>query len=181
MHHQKLSPIERHDLRIRTRTIYETIKGKLESGLGAFWADYIKTLRDDPAARLEIARQYQPLPAAFEEAAIALRAMIHDRREQRADFKDLLNLAQAEIELDEWGLKCDRLRQEAEAIALAHQELTAAVKEYQESHRERLAEAATGYFADLTGVPGRRVILDDGFKLSVLEQDGHSCALKQLS
>lgn len=30
---QKLSPIERHDSRIRARTIYEAIKDKLEFGL----------------------------------------------------------------------------------------------------------------------------------------------------
>jgi hypothetical protein len=31
---------------------------------GVFWADYIKTLKDDPQARLGVAEEYQSLPAA---------------------------------------------------------------------------------------------------------------------
>lgn len=102
-------------------------------------------------------------------------------QQSRLQGRDPLNVAQAEIELAEQERELDRLNHEAEAIALAHRELTAAVKEYQESHRERLAGAATGYFVALTGVPGRRVTLDDRFNLSVLEEDGRRCALAQLS
>ncbi|MBI2876271.1 MAG: hypothetical protein HYY20_05260 [Candidatus Tectomicrobia bacterium] len=101
--------------------------------------------------------------------------------QSRLQGRDPLNLAQAEIVLGELEQEHVRFGLEAEALALAHRELMAAVKEYQESHRERLAETATGYFAAFTGVPGRRVILDDEFYVSLLEASGRPCALAQLS
>ena len=57
---------------------------------GVFWADYIKTLKDSPEERLEIALNYLPLPAAFREAAVALRAQIRERRKQGAEYGELL-------------------------------------------------------------------------------------------
>jgi hypothetical protein len=57
---------------------------------GVFWADHIKTLKDSPTQRLELAEQYLPLPGAFREAVIALRALIRQRRQQGADYVNLL-------------------------------------------------------------------------------------------
>ena len=56
---------------------------------GVFWADYIKTLKDDPERRLAVARAYLPLPAAFRHAAVALRALIRRRRKDRQQHEDL--------------------------------------------------------------------------------------------
>ena len=50
---------------------------------GVFWADYIKTLKDDPERRLAVARAYLPLPAAFRHAAVALRALIRRRQSDK--------------------------------------------------------------------------------------------------
>jgi hypothetical protein len=58
---------------------------------GVFLADHIKTLRNDPRARLKIARQHQPLPGAFREAAIALRALIREARKAGEDDAALLS------------------------------------------------------------------------------------------
>lgn len=55
-----------------------------------FWADFIKTRRNRPNDRLAIARQHFPLPAAFREAAIALRALIRARRKAGEPFEDIL-------------------------------------------------------------------------------------------
>lgn len=52
-----------------------------------FWADAIKDTYDDPARRLAMAKRNLPLPAAFQEAAIALRAMIRVNRKSRAPFE----------------------------------------------------------------------------------------------
>lgn len=57
---------------------------------GVFWHDHIKTLRDDPEARLQVARAYLPLPAAFREAAVALRALIRSKKKQGSDSASLL-------------------------------------------------------------------------------------------
>ncbi len=58
---------------------------------GVFWADDIQTLEDDPEARLATAQVYLPLPAAFREAATALRALILVRSKQSADGGELLS------------------------------------------------------------------------------------------
>ena len=58
---------------------------------GVFWADDIQTLEEDPEVRLAAAQVYLPLPAAFREAATALRALIRARSKQSADGSDLLS------------------------------------------------------------------------------------------
>lgn len=64
---------------------------------GVFWADHIRTLRESPPARLVCALEHLPLPAAYREAAIALRALIRNKRKQADDWESelatLYNLA----------------------------------------------------------------------------------------
>lgn len=52
-----------------------------------FWADAIKDTYDDPTRRLAMAKRNLPLPAAFREAAIALRAIIRAKRKASAPFE----------------------------------------------------------------------------------------------
>jgi hypothetical protein len=60
-----------------------------------FWADAIKDTYDDPGRRLEMAKRNLPLPAAFREAAIALRAIIRKKRKFGEPFQgELLELHQ---------------------------------------------------------------------------------------
>lgn len=61
-------------------------------GSGKFWADEIKSLRGEPAKRLQLAFENLPLPAAFREAAIALRALIRDRRKRMVGYERELGL-----------------------------------------------------------------------------------------
>lgn len=58
---------------------------------GEFWAEAIKRVRHDPAQRLGIAKRHLPLPAAFREAAIALRAIIKERRKGGLAFAGKLH------------------------------------------------------------------------------------------
>lgn len=58
---------------------------------GVFWVDDDENLANDPAERLVLARKYMPLPAAFREAATALRALIRDYSRQPVDGVDLLS------------------------------------------------------------------------------------------
>jgi hypothetical protein len=51
-----------------------------------FWADHIKTLRASPMARLACALEYRPLPGAYTEAAVALRALIREKRKSSGDW-----------------------------------------------------------------------------------------------
>lgn len=51
-----------------------------------FWADEIKKYKDDPEARLKIAMDNLPLPGAFKQAMISLRAMIRIKKKNKEDF-----------------------------------------------------------------------------------------------
>lgn len=77
-----------------------TVIGVRGEGLhegGEFWADAIKKLKDKPHERLSMAKRHLPLPGAFSEAAIALRAIIRQARKQKAGYdsalKELYQLA----------------------------------------------------------------------------------------
>jgi hypothetical protein len=59
---------------------------------GEFWADRIKDYRGDPAERLALALKNLPLPAAFREAAIAVRALIRTKRKADEPFDEELTL-----------------------------------------------------------------------------------------
>lgn len=57
---------------------------------GAFWADQIKQYRDQPDRRLQLAIENLPLPGAFREAAIAIRALIRGHIKKKHEFVDQL-------------------------------------------------------------------------------------------
>jgi hypothetical protein len=59
---------------------------------GEFWADRIKELRGEPVKRLAVALENMPLPASFREAAIATRALIRDKKKQKASHDEELAL-----------------------------------------------------------------------------------------
>ena len=63
-----------------------------ESSPSEFWADAIKRLSGEPLKRLNMARDNMPFPAAFREAAIALRALVRERRKSGEENEDLLGL-----------------------------------------------------------------------------------------
>lgn len=68
------------------------IRHRDELQLGEFWADRIKNFRGDPVKRLTVAFENMPLPASFREGAIATRALIRDKRKQKASYVEELAL-----------------------------------------------------------------------------------------
>ena len=67
-------------------------RNAIHNGIGEFWADTIKKHHDDPDKRLTIALDNLPLPGAFREAKIALRATIRSKRKSKQDYAAELNL-----------------------------------------------------------------------------------------
>lgn len=57
---------------------------------GQFWADRIKDLRNQPIERLRLAIENFPLPWAFREAVVAVRALIKDKKKAGASFSEEL-------------------------------------------------------------------------------------------
>ena len=55
-----------------------------------FPGDKAKRLKDAPAKRFDFSVRYLPLPGAFKSAAIALRALIREKRKQGAPFDEEL-------------------------------------------------------------------------------------------
>lgn len=68
--------------------------GRLRNDLHSemFWADKIKEFRGEPVKRLAMAINNLPLPAAFREATVALRALIRQKRKDKKTFNDELAL-----------------------------------------------------------------------------------------
>lgn len=128
--------------------------------------------------------------AALEREVAALRARvaaaeerIHEIRGRQASLQGAapLNLAAAAEELEELREREGRLQLRAEALAQAHRELRAAADSFQASYRERLAEAASAYFAQVTGVAGRRVTIGEDFRIGLRSPEGVNIAPSQLS
>ena len=65
---------------------------KAEIGAGEFWADRIKKLRGEPVKRLKLALDNLPLPASFREAAVAVRALIREKRKLEVIYDEELTL-----------------------------------------------------------------------------------------
>jgi len=78
------------DAEIRAERFWTVMREELDAG--AFWADRIKHHRDEPGKRLQMAMNRLPLPAAFREAAIALRAIIRAKRKDGASFQEEIGL-----------------------------------------------------------------------------------------
>jgi hypothetical protein len=69
-----------------------------------FWTDAIKEVHDNPAARFAMAKQQLPLPAAFREMAIALRAIIRRLRRDERPFNEELHQLHYWAALSSWSL-----------------------------------------------------------------------------
>lgn len=57
---------------------------------GEFWADRIRRYRTDEQMRLQLALKHLPLPAAFREASVALRAFIRVKRKEKQPYEEEL-------------------------------------------------------------------------------------------
>lgn len=102
-------------------------------------------------------------------------------RERTYLQQEPINIAQAELELEALRRRREVLQEDLEALLLAYRDLDAAIREYHTSYRERLEASASRYFSRLTGRPGRRVVLDPGFRVEVREPDGIPVVPEQLS
>lgn len=57
---------------------------------GEFWSHALERIKDDPDQRYAMARRHLPLPAAWREMAVALRAKIRRARKEKTDYEGLL-------------------------------------------------------------------------------------------
>ena len=67
-------------------------KHREELKSGEFWFDRIKKLQGEPVKRLKLAIDNLPLPAAFREAAVAVRALIREKKTSKTNYDDELAL-----------------------------------------------------------------------------------------
>lgn len=79
---------------------------------GNFWADRIKKYRSEPAERLRIALENLPLPAAFREAAIAVRSLIRACRKATESYDEQLTFLYWLAAIDSFGVPYSERLQE---------------------------------------------------------------------
>ena len=101
-------------------------------------------------------------------------------RQLQLQGRDLINIAQAEIELTALQKKKEDIELLRDAIAVAHVELTAAIASYQNSYLQYLEERATEHYRQITHNTARRLTFDANFHLQV-EEGGRPCEIAQLS
>lgn len=83
-----LSSMRTDDSGSRSEQFWNDIRRDAQAG--EFWADQARRAKDDSQKRLHIALKVLPLPAAFREAAIAVRAMIREaKKEKRSTGRQL--------------------------------------------------------------------------------------------
>ena len=138
-------------------------------------ADFEGVVRRAARLRTDLAEVKKRIES-LEEARLELL-----RRQAELQGQRPLNVAVAAERLKELVAERERLRLEAEAVALAHAELSRAVDDYYSDHVGRLAHAAGERFANLSGRPGRRVALSDKLEVGVVEPDGTPIDVRQLS
>ncbi|KAF1084737.1 Chromosome partition protein Smc [Sporotomaculum syntrophicum] len=102
------------------------------------------------------------------------------RRLARLEGINPVNIAAAEVDLQALKTEQDRLLLQAEALAIAHQELRAAIVEYQQTYQQRLEEKATVYCQEISGVLDRQLVLDEQLNPGIKE-GGRPVALESLS
>jgi uncharacterized protein YhaN len=103
-------------------------------------------------------------------------------RERAAlEGKPTPNVAQLELTIRSLEEQLRQRRLERDAIAMAFCWVQEAADEYQGSYRQDLEQRVSGYFETLTGRPGRRIRLDEAFRVSVVEPDGQVLSPEQLS
>lgn len=98
----------------------------------------------------------------------------------KLEGSNTINIAVAELELAE--LKKNKVQIEllADSLTLAYKEMKEAIKEFSQSYKSRLEDAATDYLVEITGNPNRLIDLDDQLNINVVE-NGRNIMLDSLS
>ena len=102
------------------------------------------------------------------------------RQQASLEGEKPLNIAAAELELGEMTMEKEKMEMNADALTLAYKELKGAIDDYRSTHKERLENQASEYCFDITGRANRKISMDEGFNIGVLE-DGRECSVAQLS
>ncbi|HEY8486969.1 MAG TPA: AAA family ATPase [Limnochordales bacterium] len=141
--------------------------------------------RSDPdVAGLEqqLQQARQALEEARQQAAAAEERHGTLMREQLAlEAQATLNVAAAEQELQGLRQELAAVQEEVEALGEAYRQLEAAARDYHREFRRQLEEVAGQFFSRFSRKAGRRVELDDQFRVRVVEPDGQAVAPGWLS
>ena len=138
---------------------------------------------DDPlmGEKVDQALRQRGVELKREAEAVAEELRSLESRRARLQGRELVNLAVADREVERVRGEVEEMALEVESLALAWREMQATVEHFQVSHRERLEQAATRRFEELSGRVGRAVCLDDNFRISLREDGGRPVLPGQLS
>ncbi len=102
------------------------------------------------------------------------------RRQSSLEGERPLNIAAAEIELNELLGEKEKTEISADALEMAFFVLNDAINDYRLNYRERLELKSTEYIEKISAMPDRKLLLDDAFNI-VVSESGRRCSLAQLS
>jgi chromosome segregation protein len=91
------------------------------------------------------------------------------------------NLAHLEERIDRQRRQLRLLRRDRDALVHAFRWVEEAAELYSRTYRDDLEARISERFGTLTGVPGRKIRLDEGFSLTLVEPRGDALTLVQLS
>jgi PAS domain-containing protein len=129
----------------------------------------------------------------FETERTRLEAERRDAERAESKERDLLrelaglegrpapNVAQLELSIRAGEAELSRLRRERDATSLAFRWVEEAARQYQGGYREELEQRVSSYFELFTGTPGRRLRLDEKFRVQAVDPDGQVLTPAQLS
>jgi uncharacterized protein YhaN len=105
------------------------------------------------------------------------------RREVRAEVHEsaIGNAAVLQIELRDLEREQAHLELERDATRIAFEALHEAATFFSRTHRDRLEARATEIFAHVSQRGGRSVRLGEQFQIQIVEPDGQTCGVRQLS
>ena len=137
---------------------------------------------DVAALQEQYRRLQQVLDQARQEAAAAQEQQNQLMRRQLAlEAGETINVASAELEMQRLRRQLEAVREEVAALAEAYHQLEAAAVEYHRDFRRQLEAIASDFFSRFTRRPGRRVVVDEQFRLQVVDPDGQAYSPQLLS
>ena len=98
------------DMRRLSSNFWEGLRSDINSNM--FWTERIKLYKDEPDERLKISMDNLPLPGAFKQAAIALRAIIRSKRKEKIDYNDELTMMYWLAAVDSFSIPDSRVCKE---------------------------------------------------------------------
>lgn len=154
------------------------------------WKEHIEKFAELP----DVSEEYERKALAekrgrMEEKVVLLSASLGNLETKRLDLRgekaslegsNPINLAAAELEIQEMNQMIKKLELRKKALVIAYQEMDRAIKEYRQTYQKNLEKIATSYCRRIMSTNDRSISFGDNMEIAVLEE-GRIVPLQSLS